>query len=131
VPRPCKQRRICCHGGGRLLKPASRPLGGLEVIGLPLDELEAVRLCDLRGLHQHDAAGLMGVSRATLGRILARARGKLARLALEDVALEVGGGNVEADPARYRRGQAHCRRHGHPPTQRRTGGSDPAAAPAK
>ena len=42
----------------------------LEAIDLAADELEAMRLTDLEGLYQEQAAEQMGVSRQTLGLIL-------------------------------------------------------------
>jgi predicted DNA-binding protein (UPF0251 family) len=45
---------------------------------ISLDELESLRLADLEGLYQQQAATLMGVSRATFGRILGAAHRKVA-----------------------------------------------------
>jgi predicted DNA-binding protein (UPF0251 family) len=88
-------------------------MGQLELEELQLDELEALRLCDLRGMHQQEAADLMGVSRPTLGRIVESARRKLARLAVEEgTAVRIGGGNVTPEPEQFRRRHAHCQRHG-------------------
>jgi len=50
----------------------------LEQIGLGLDELEALRLADLEGLYQEEAAAQMNVSRQTFGRIINEARRKVA-----------------------------------------------------
>jgi rubrerythrin len=50
----------------------------LQEIALSPDELEAIRLSDLEGMYQDAAAGKMGVSRATFGRILSQARQKIA-----------------------------------------------------
>lgn len=50
----------------------------LEQIGLGLDELEALRLADLEGLYQEEAAARMNVSRPTFGRIISEARRKVA-----------------------------------------------------
>jgi uncharacterized protein len=50
----------------------------LEAIDLAADELEAMRLTDLEGLYQEQAAEQMGVSRQTLGLILKRAHKKVA-----------------------------------------------------
>jgi hypothetical protein len=59
-----------------------------------LDELEALRLSDLEGLYQETAAERMGVSRATLGRILARARAAVADALVNGKALVVGPAEV-------------------------------------
>jgi predicted DNA-binding protein (UPF0251 family) len=49
----------------------------LETITLDLDELEALRLCDLDGHDQHSAGQRMGVSRGTVQRLVERGRFKL------------------------------------------------------
>ena len=45
---------------------------------LTLDEYEAIRLADLEGLYQEQAATRMNVSRQTFGRIVEAARRKVA-----------------------------------------------------
>ena len=45
-----------------------------------LDEFEAIRLADLEGLYQEQAADRMGISRATFGRILESAHRKVAEV---------------------------------------------------
>ncbi len=50
----------------------------IEKIPFYADELEAFKLCDFDGLTQEDAAVKMGISRATVQRILASARKKTA-----------------------------------------------------
>ena len=94
MARPEKLRRVGCLGGGRGFKPIGRPAAGLEVETLRLDELEALRLADLEGLYQEAAAERMGVSRATFGRTLTRARAAVARALIEERLLIVGDGPV-------------------------------------
>jgi predicted DNA-binding protein (UPF0251 family) len=50
----------------------------VERISLSLDELEALKLCDLDDLTQEEAGARMGVSRGTIQRILSLARKKVA-----------------------------------------------------
>jgi predicted DNA-binding protein (UPF0251 family) len=50
----------------------------VECISLSLDELEALKLCDLDDLTQEEAGARMGVSRGTIQRILSVARKKVA-----------------------------------------------------
>lgn len=45
-----------------------------EFLDLTLDQLEAMRLADLEGMAQEDAANAMDVSRQTFGRIIEQAR---------------------------------------------------------
>jgi len=75
-------------------KPAGVPLRMLEDVALSLDEVEALRLADLKALHQKPAAEQMGVSRATFGRIVESARRKVADALINGKALRLGGGPV-------------------------------------
>ncbi len=78
---------------------ALMPVEGTEVdpegaIRLSLDEVEALRLADLESIYQEEAAGAMGVSRSTYGRILEAARHKIALALWEARPLLVEGGDV-------------------------------------
>jgi len=70
-------------------KPCGVPGHSLEVIILTKDELEAIRLADLEGLYQEDAAGKMEVSRPTFGRILNSARAKIADAIINGKSIEL------------------------------------------
>lgn len=66
------------------------PISGASgVVELEVEELEAIRLADLEGLYQEEASRLMGVSRATFGRILEGARRKVAEALVEGKALRL------------------------------------------
>jgi hypothetical protein len=65
---------------------------------LNLDELEAIRLADLEGLYQEQAAEKMGVSRPTFARILESGRKKVADALVNGKGLVVEGGPVEMVP---------------------------------
>jgi len=67
----------------------------LEEVKLALDELEAVRLADLEGLYQEDAAKKMNISRQTFGNIINSAHKKIADALLNAKALKIEGGTVE------------------------------------
>ena len=45
---------------------------------LEADEIEAIRLANLEGLYQEEAAKKMGISRQTFGRIITSANKKIA-----------------------------------------------------
>jgi len=80
---------------------------------LALDELEALRLADLNGMSQEQAAALMNVSRATFGRIAARARAKVADALVHGRSIAVEGGEVRFHPPYGRGPQGGGRgRHG-------------------
>jgi predicted DNA-binding protein (UPF0251 family) len=85
-----------------VFKPAGIPLHEIVVVEMTLDELESLRLADLEGLYQEDAAARMGVSRPTLGRILESARRKVAEALVLGRALRIEGGPVVARPRRGR-----------------------------
>lgn len=74
MPGRRRARRIAFDPGALCFKPCGRHGRQLETQILGRDELEALRLIDLEGLYQEEAAGRLGVSRTTLSRILARAR---------------------------------------------------------
>jgi predicted DNA-binding protein (UPF0251 family) len=63
----------------------------LEVLTLGVDELEALRLCDVEGLHQALAGERMGVSRGTVQRLVKSGRETLVRAVVENAALVIGG----------------------------------------
>jgi len=67
----------------------------LEELRLTVDEFEAVRLADLDGLHQDQAAEEMNVSRQTFGRIVESARRKIAEALVQAKALVIEGGEFE------------------------------------
>ena len=60
-----------------------------------IDEFEAIRLADLDGLYQEDAAKKMNVSRQTFGNIVNSAHKKIADALLNAKALKIEGGNIE------------------------------------
>ena len=64
-------------------------MGRLQVVQLGLDELEALRLCDLLGLDQEAAGERMGVSRGTVQRLLSAARSKVADALVNGKALVI------------------------------------------
>ena len=99
MARPVKSRRICCVPAASYFKPVGIPLRELEEIVLGMDELEAMRLTDLDGLYQADAAEQMGVSRQTIGNILNSAHHKLADALLNGKALRIGPHEKNKEPA--------------------------------
>jgi predicted DNA-binding protein (UPF0251 family) len=102
VPRPHLCRRVRFLPEVTLYKPAGVPGRLLEQVILSVDELEALRLADLEGVLQEQAAQQMGVSRQTFGNILAHARRKLAEALIRGKALRIEGGHVElAEGRRY------------------------------
>jgi predicted DNA-binding protein (UPF0251 family) len=66
------------------------------------EELEALRLADLEGLFQVQAAERMGVSRSTFQRILERAHRQVALALVEGHALHLAGRTGEVSAPRQR-----------------------------
>ena len=92
MPRPFKCRRVCGTPGADYFKPRGIPLSALQEIGLTIDEFEAIRLADLGGLYQEDAAKKMDISRQTFGNIIAAAHKKIADAIVNGKALKIEGG---------------------------------------
>ena len=69
----------------------------LELVELTINELEAIRLIDLEGLNQEDAAYMMGVSRRTFWNDLKSARRKVADALMKGKAIEIKGGSYVFD----------------------------------
>jgi predicted DNA-binding protein (UPF0251 family) len=72
----------------------------LEEVVMTLDEFEALRLADLNGLYQEQAAAQMAVSRPTFSRIVDAARRKVADALVHGKALRIEGGPVRTEARR-------------------------------
>jgi uncharacterized protein len=75
-------------------------MSALTEVVLTFDELEAIRLGDLEGRYQEDAAVEMGISRQTFGRIIEIAHRKVAEALCHGKALRIEGGIVEVTETR-------------------------------
>jgi predicted DNA-binding protein (UPF0251 family) len=95
MARPRNCRRVECLPGSQYFKPRGIPLSELEEINLRVDEFEAIRLADLEGLYQDQAAEKMQVSRQTFGRIIESAHKKVAEVLVKGKALRIEGGEIE------------------------------------
>lgn len=98
MPRPRRCRRVGHLPQCSYYKPRGIPLSMLQHVNLSVDELEAIRLADLEGLYQEDAAQRMNVSRQTFGRILEAAHKKIAEALVHGKALSIEGGPIELIP---------------------------------
>jgi predicted DNA-binding protein (UPF0251 family)/predicted Fe-Mo cluster-binding NifX family protein len=92
MSRPKKCRMVDAAPGVRLFKPQGIPARQLEEIYLPFDGYEALRLADLEGLRQDEAAERMKISRQTFGRILAEARKAVTEAIVKGLVLRIEGG---------------------------------------
>ena len=91
--RPRRQRRISIYSGANFFKPAGIGLRELKKKTLLFDELETLRLKDLLGMDQKDAALQMGISQSTFHRILIGARRKIADALVNSKVIKIEGGN--------------------------------------
>lgn len=76
--RPRKERFVKIDPEVTYFKPRAVPLSDLEEVSLELEELEAIRLKDLKELNQQKSAVKMKISMATFQRILYSAHKKIA-----------------------------------------------------
>lgn len=96
MPRPRKGRRICCLPRVNVFGPIDNAPEG--DINMSVEEYEAIRLLDLEGLTQEEAAERMHVARTTVQRIYAVARKKVAQALFEGSILRIEGGDYEFYP---------------------------------
>jgi uncharacterized protein len=100
MPRPHCCRRVTGSPLAAVFKPIGIPMRELEEIVMTLDEFETLRLADLNGLYQEQAAVEMGISRPTFSRIVDAARRKVADALVHGKALRIEGGTVRTDTRR-------------------------------
>ena len=91
--RPQKNRLVAFNPEISYFKPRGIPMIDLEEVCLTVDQREAIRLSDLLGMSHEDAGRRMGVSRATFGRIIQRARNAVADALINGKAINVEGGS--------------------------------------
>jgi uncharacterized protein len=92
MSRSIKCRHVQCNPNAVYFKPCAVPLSALEELNLAFDELEALRLADLEGLYQEEAADSMQISRQTFGNIVKSARKKVADALVNGKAIRIEGG---------------------------------------
>jgi len=93
--RPIISRKVGYNPEVSYFKPRGIPMLDLEEVFLTVDEREAIRLADLQGLSHEEGGELMGVSRATFGRILRNARRIIADAIISGKAINIQGGTYE------------------------------------
>lgn len=106
--RPHKKRIVSHNPDVSYFKPRGIPMFELSESVLTVDECEALRLADYEGL-SHEAAGSeMGVSRATFGRIIERARKTVADALIHGKAIRIEGGSYHFVEGQRRFVCRHC-----------------------
>ncbi len=89
MARPRLRRRIGFMPSATYFKPRGIPLRNLEVEELTVEEAEALRLKDVKGLDQVECAKLMNTSQSTFQRILSSAHKKVSRALIEGNAIRI------------------------------------------
>jgi len=89
MTRPKKKRCLRFNPEVFYFKPRGIPLSTLEEEELFHDELEALKLHDVDGLDQIEAAKKMKVSQPTFGRILDKAYKKIAVAVVKGKAIKI------------------------------------------
>ncbi len=95
APWEKKCRFIEKEYNNHIFKPKAVPMSQLASINIGHDELEAMRLVDFEHQRQLDAAGQMGISAATIQRIVETAREKLVKALIEGHAINIEGGKYQ------------------------------------
>jgi uncharacterized protein len=88
--RPRMRRTIATTSESRCYKPCCKAGEG-QGISLQPEEIELIRLIDLEGLEQEEAAEKLGVSRKTAWRDLHEARRKIADALVNGKGIEMAG----------------------------------------
>ncbi len=93
MPRPIKCRKVRFIPDKKYFTPSPNEVVEENII--KLEELEAMRLKDIKKLSQEEAAVLMQVSRQTFQNIIDSARRKVALSLTEGKAIRICGGNYK------------------------------------
>ena len=89
MPRPKKPRCLRFKPNVYYFKPQGIPLSMLEEVMLEPDEIEALKLHDIDGLEQIQAAKKMKISQSTFTRILNKVYKKMAEGIINGKAIRI------------------------------------------
>lgn len=103
--RPRCPRRIEREPDITYFKPRGIPLNELGVVIILFEELETIRLTDIEGMEQEQAAQLMGISRRVFWEDLQSARRKIAEALVEGKAIRIEGGSYRVESKRWHKCQ--------------------------
>lgn len=100
MARPRKIKFVGFEPSVTRFKPQGIPMRELEEVTLTIDELETVRLSDVEGFSQAEAASMMDIHQSTFQRTLARARKKIGQALTTGKAIKIEGGDYEISLSR-------------------------------
>ncbi len=89
MPRPRLRRRIKFDPRVTYFKPRGVPIKILEVIELTTEEIEALRLKNVKNLDQNECAKNMKTSQSTFQRILQSAYKKMSEALIDGKAIKI------------------------------------------
>lgn len=87
--RPRLFRRVYCQLKATYFKPQGIPMRDLEIVDLSKEELEALRLKNLKELDQVECAEQMNTSQSTFQRILTSAYIKISEALVKGKAIRI------------------------------------------
>jgi len=89
MPRPRLCRRIRFNPNITYFKPQGVPMRFLDIVELTAEEVEALRLKNVKGMDQQEAAKKMGTSQSTFQRILSSAYKKISDALINGKAIKI------------------------------------------
>ncbi len=89
MPRPRLRREVGFDPEATYFKPRGVPMRSLETVALNMEEVEAMRLKNIEGLNQEEAAATMGTSQSTFQRILSSAYEKTTEALVKGKAIRI------------------------------------------
>ncbi len=89
MPRPKSCRRVFFNPNITYFKPQGVPMRMLDEVELTTEEIEALRLKNIKNLNQADCAEKMNTSQSTLQRILCSAYKKITQALIEGKAIKI------------------------------------------
>jgi len=106
--RPRILRRIDFEPDVDYFKPAGVPVNRLEISNLSMEEAEALRLSDSKGMNQDEASKEMGISQPTFHRLLTGARRTVAGAITNGKAIKIQGGSYKQAGQRFAIPEGFC-----------------------
>ena len=89
MPRPRSRRRIRFNPSVTYFKPRGVPVRNLEIVEITSEEMEALRLKNIKNLDQIECAKKMNTSQSTFQRILVSAYEKISDALIEGKAIRI------------------------------------------
>lgn len=109
MARPVKCRKVCRLPQYKEIGATDKTDDGSEVVIMPIDEYEVIRLIDLEGLTQAECALKMQVARTTVQRIYNDSREKLAQMLVLGKRIVIKGGEYQLCEHKSQ-GCQHCKK---------------------